>query len=197
MAGRLLGSAVAVNPRSPQGRGTRGVDGDSASRAKWRTPSDASRRNAADRTPSASNWIDPRVKPENPRQPVRHEVVTHVSGTICYLCVRAGHSDSHGGEGVSQLPLKDKAFLTFLGQNLPFELRPKTGVSPPIFSWNPSWLIQVLAQPFDFRRRWTAGLIDVCPPKAKITRSNRVGRTIGPRALFREFATYCPTQAGI
>src|SRR5450759_3573932 len=27
-----------------------------------------------------------------PRQSVRHEVVTHVSGTWCYLCVRAGHS---------------------------------------------------------------------------------------------------------
>ena len=26
-----------------------------------------------------------------------------------------------------------------------------------------------------FRRRWTAGLIGVCPPKAKVTRSNRVG----------------------
>jgi hypothetical protein len=30
-----------------------------------------------------------------------------------------------GGEGVSQSPLKDKAFPTFLGQNLPFELRAK------------------------------------------------------------------------
>jgi hypothetical protein len=30
-----------------------------------------------------------------------------------------------GGESVSQLPLKDKAFLTFLGQNPPFELRRK------------------------------------------------------------------------
>lgn len=28
-------------------------------------------------------------------------------------------------ESVSQLPLKDKAFLYFLGQNPPFELRPK------------------------------------------------------------------------
>src|SRR5581483_9194249 len=26
-----------------------------------------------------------------PRQPERHEVVTHVLGTFCYLCVRAGH----------------------------------------------------------------------------------------------------------
>jgi hypothetical protein len=55
--------------------------------------------------------------------------------------------ENSGGESVSQLPLKDKAFLTFLGQNPPFELRPKTGVSPPIFSWNPSWPIQVLANP--------------------------------------------------
>jgi hypothetical protein len=31
-----------------------------------------------------------------------------------------GHA---GGESVSQLPLKDKAFSTFLGENLPFELR--------------------------------------------------------------------------
>jgi hypothetical protein len=43
--------------------------------------------------------------------------------------------------------IEDKAFLIFLGQNPPFELRPKTGVSPPIFSWNPSWLIQILANP--------------------------------------------------
>jgi hypothetical protein len=30
-----------------------------------------------------------------------------------------------GGEGVSQPPLKDKVFLTFLGQNLQFQLRRK------------------------------------------------------------------------
>jgi hypothetical protein len=30
-----------------------------------------------------------------------------------------------GGEGVSQSPLKDKAFSTFLDQNPPFELRAK------------------------------------------------------------------------
>jgi hypothetical protein len=38
-----------------------------------------------------------------------------------------------GGESVSQLPLKDKAFLTFLGQKPQFKLRPKTGASPPSF----------------------------------------------------------------
>src|SRR5580700_8209347 len=43
-------------------------------------------------TRSASNWIDFGVNDlATPRQPERPEVVTHVSGTICYLCVRAGH----------------------------------------------------------------------------------------------------------
>jgi hypothetical protein len=60
------------------------------------------------------------------QQPVRHEVVTHVLGTVCYLCVRAGQSLA-GGESVSQLPLKDNAFSTFLDQNPPFELPPKWG----------------------------------------------------------------------
>ncbi len=32
-----------------------------------------------------------------------------------------------GGEGVSQLALKDKGFSTFLDQNPPFELRPEMG----------------------------------------------------------------------
>jgi hypothetical protein len=33
-----------------------------------------------------------------------------------------------GGESVSQSPLKDKAFSTFLEQNSPFELRPENGI---------------------------------------------------------------------
>ena len=49
-----------------------------------------------------------------------------------------------GGEGVSQLPLKDKAFLTFLSQNPPFELRPKTAFRLP------SWPIQVRVPTFQF-----------------------------------------------
>jgi len=52
-----------------------------------------------------------------------------------------------GGESVSQLPLKDRAFSTFLDQNQTLELRPENGISPPTFSWNPSWLIQILANP--------------------------------------------------
>jgi hypothetical protein len=39
--------------------------------------------------------------------------------------VVSGPSSATGGEGVSQSPLKDKAFSTFLGQNPPFELRRK------------------------------------------------------------------------
>ncbi len=37
------------------------------------------------------------------------------------------HKSKNGGESVSQPPLKDKAFSTFLGQNPPFELRPEMG----------------------------------------------------------------------
>ena len=32
------------------------------------------------------------MQPPTPRQPERHAVVTHVFGTFCYLCVRAGHA---------------------------------------------------------------------------------------------------------
>jgi hypothetical protein len=35
-----------------------------------------------------------------------------------------------GGERVSHLPLKNKAFLTFLDQNPPLELRPENGILP-------------------------------------------------------------------
>ena len=47
--------------------------------------------------------------------------------------IRYKEEQRSGGEGVSQSPLKDKAFLTFRDQNPPFELPPKAGVSPPIF----------------------------------------------------------------
>ena len=57
--------------------------------------------NAADRTRSASNWIDFGVNDlETFRQPERPEVVTDVSGTICYLCVRAGHCDNGAARGI-------------------------------------------------------------------------------------------------
>src|SRR5580692_12223837 len=57
--------------------------------------------NAADRTRSASNWIDFGVNDlATPRQPERPEVVTHVSGTICYLCVRAGHDLTGAARGI-------------------------------------------------------------------------------------------------
>jgi hypothetical protein len=35
-----------------------------------------------------------------PRQPVRPEVVTHVLGTICYPCLRAGHSKTGAARGI-------------------------------------------------------------------------------------------------
>src|SRR5262249_56708640 len=34
------------------------------------------------------------------RQPERHEVVTHVSGTIRYLCVRSGHISPGAARGI-------------------------------------------------------------------------------------------------
>src|SRR5712691_9990378 len=40
-------------------------------------------------------------------------------------------SIGYGGESISQPPLKDKVFSTFLDQNPPFELRSEIGVSPP------------------------------------------------------------------
>src|SRR5664279_5234198 len=53
---------------------------------------DASQCNPTDRMRSVSNWIGSGVNDlETPRQPDRHEVVTHVLGTMRYLCVRAGH----------------------------------------------------------------------------------------------------------
>src|SRR5947207_14549633 len=35
-----------------------------------------------------------------------------------------------GGKSVSQSPLKDQPFSTFLDQNPPLELRPENGISP-------------------------------------------------------------------
>jgi hypothetical protein len=44
-----------------------------------------------------------------------------------------------GGESVSQLPLKDKAFSTFLDQNPPFELPPENGISSPAKACSAEW----------------------------------------------------------
>lgn len=38
-------------------------------------------------------YFDLEQKTLTPRQPVRHEVVTHVLGTTCYQCLRAGQDD--------------------------------------------------------------------------------------------------------
>jgi hypothetical protein len=44
-----------------------------------------------------------------------------------------------GGESVSQLPLKDKAFSTFPDENPPFELPPKNGISPSTKAFPAQW----------------------------------------------------------
>jgi hypothetical protein len=47
------------------------------------------------------------------------------------VCVVTSLIDKQwGGESVSQSPLKDKAFSTFLGQNPPFELLAEMGFAP-------------------------------------------------------------------
>jgi hypothetical protein len=92
------------------------------------------------------------------------------------------HRSLAGGEGVSQSPLKDKAFSTFLDQNPPFELPPENGISPSTKACPAQWPVidnsaiiavaplsliavqsqnlmvahPVLAQPFNFRRRSTS-----------------------------------------
>jgi hypothetical protein len=78
-----------------------------------------------------------------------------------FRCISIGY----GGESVSQPPLKDKVFSTFLDQKPPFELRPENGVSPP-------------TKPV--MRCCAIGGVGVCPPKAKAVRSNRVGYAILP-----------------
>jgi len=74
-------------------------------------------------------------------------------------------------------PLKDKVFSTFLNQNPPFELRPENGVSPPTKACNAV-----------FRDWWRRRL----PPKAKATRSNRVGCAIYARARYRDLQAAFP-----
>jgi hypothetical protein len=44
-----------------------------------------------------------------------------------------------GGESVSQSPLKDQAFSTFLDQNPPFELPLENGISPSTKACPAQW----------------------------------------------------------
>src|SRR3981081_261937 len=46
-----------------------------------------------------------------PRQPVRHEVVTHVLGTWCYLCVRAGQGKDGSGRALPPFPTRPKSAI--------------------------------------------------------------------------------------
>jgi hypothetical protein len=47
----------------------------------------------------ASSVMEERL-PAAPRQPVRPEVVTHVSGTICHPCLRVGQGIAGAPEGI-------------------------------------------------------------------------------------------------
>ena len=97
--------------------------------ACWPVKSSASRKSttAFGSPASCATISDTRPGAENPatsRQPVRHEVVTHVLGTTCHLCVRAGQrtgwlawSDSNYGIHLDRNPFElPREFLPDLGK---------------------------------------------------------------------------------
>ena len=47
----------------------------------------------------------------------------------------------YGEASVSQSPLKDQAFSTFLDQNPPFELPPENGISPSTKACPVQWTV--------------------------------------------------------
>src|SRR6516162_10547969 len=102
MAGQLLGRAKQSTPRSPQGArlSARGVDGERACRAIIAVPMNALRnapKPGCVQRRFDSPWSKGPCNPPTPRQPERHAVVTHVFGTFCYLCVRAGQGTMRTG----------------------------------------------------------------------------------------------------
>ena len=81
----------------------------------------AARRNrpACDRHQARPTLEWTTLKPRD--NPARHEIVTHVSGTIRYRCVRAGHGLT-GGESGSQSPLMYNVFFAPAHGHLRFSL---------------------------------------------------------------------------
>jgi hypothetical protein len=57
-------------------------------------------------------YFDLEQKKTTSRQPVRRAVVTHVLGTLCYLCVRAGQTLIGGDGGIRTL---DRALQPYNG----------------------------------------------------------------------------------
>jgi hypothetical protein len=108
------------------------------------------RTESAESRASEIKWAFRRIMSALCREGVRssNEKSLPLLGLIAHKVTRRICGFGQGGGGsVSQSPLKDQAFSTFLDQNPRFELPPENGISPPIFSWNPSWLIQILANP--------------------------------------------------
>src|SRR6266478_7066538 len=68
--------------------------------------------------------------PATPRQPVRHQVVTHVLGTICYLCVSRLDTDIAGGEG---------GIARRVGVSVGVLVHPTDSVTPPVAEPVPSF----------------------------------------------------------
>jgi hypothetical protein len=46
-------------------------------------------------------WCEPRAEVD--AEPQRARVVTHVLGTVRYLCLRVGHGETGAGEGIRTL----------------------------------------------------------------------------------------------
>src|SRR6202008_566768 len=100
MVGPCL-AALSRQPPKPAGArpSPRGVDGDSAGRAIMAIAKNAERRNGLIGRVRCQSGSTLGVNDlATNRQPARHEVVTHVLGTTCYLCLRSGQA-KRGGPG--------------------------------------------------------------------------------------------------
>jgi hypothetical protein len=69
--------------------------------------------------------------------PTAFVVLLVVAPSLCTIGYK--EEQSSGGESVSQSPLKDNAFWTFLDQNPPFQLPPENGIPPSTKAYPAQW----------------------------------------------------------
>jgi len=92
-----LAALSSQTPEARRGRGLRraGLTAKARTEQIMGHAKNASRRNANRMAFGVKLGSDPGVNHlATNRQPVRHEVVTHVLGTFCYPCLRAGQGGS-------------------------------------------------------------------------------------------------------
>jgi hypothetical protein len=88
--------------------------------SRWRDGADTkAKRDLSSALDRISEQITTDLQPKGPFGEVDSKKTNYI-----YISIR------YGGERVSQSPLKDQAFSTFLDQNPPFELLPENGISP-------------------------------------------------------------------